>query len=126
MQEANRPWLTERFKHALQLLACAPEIQFGKFPDFARVPDELALEFDNFRVAFVGNFRSELTAEQLSCVELIDEYLSSMSKECYCDEAVSISPEWQHIRRLGAKALNAFGWPVEDPPSYAHEFVRGS
>ena len=126
MHEANRAWLTERFKHALQLLACPPEIQFGKFPDFTHVPDELALEFENLRMAFEGNFRSELTAEQLSRVELIDECLSRMSKECYRQEAVSNSPEWQHIRRLAAEALNAFGWPLEDPPSYAHEFVRGS
>jgi hypothetical protein len=71
------------------------------------------------------NFRSELTVEQLSCVDLIDECLSRMSKG-YCDEAVSNSPEWQHIRRLAAEALNAFGWPLEDPPNYAHEFVRRS
>ena len=126
MHEANRAWLTERFKHALQLLACPPEIQFGKFPDFTHVPDELALESRTSNGGIEGNFRSGIDCETIVRVELIDECLSRMSKECYRQEAVSNSPEWQHIRRLAAEALNAFGWPLEDPPSYAHEFVRGS
>jgi hypothetical protein len=56
MQEVNRLWLFERLKHSLQLLACPPEIQLGKFPDFVHAPDELALDFDDFRMAFVSNF----------------------------------------------------------------------
>jgi hypothetical protein len=123
MPEANRPWLTERFKHSLQLLACPPEIQFSKSPVSAHVPDELALVFDHFRGAFVGNFSAELTAEQISSVARIDQYLHQMSKESFTDEAVRSSAEWEHIRGLAAKALSAFGWPREDPPSYAHEFV---
>jgi hypothetical protein len=81
MKQGNRAWLTERLMQSLQLLACPPEIQLGKFPPFVHAPDELALDFDNFRSAFVGNFRTELTAEQLHYLELIDRTFEEMNKD---------------------------------------------
>jgi hypothetical protein len=123
MIEVNKPWLLERLMHSLQLLACPPEVQLGSFPSFVHVPDELALDFDNFRTAFVGNFRTEITAEQLYCLDLIDECLSRMSKDCYSHEAVTEAPEWQNARQLAARALKAFGWPPGEPPRRDYEFV---
>ena len=125
MQEVNRLWLFERLKHSLQLLACPPEIQLRKFPDFVHAPDELALDFDNFRMAFVSNFRAELTGEQLSCLDSIDQVLSQMPKDCFSPNAVTNSPEWRQIRQLAAEALKAFGWPLDNAPRRNHEFVPG-
>jgi hypothetical protein len=126
MQEVNRAWVFERMKHSLQLLACPPEVQLGKFPDFVRPADELAEDFDNFRGAFVGNFRAEMTAEQLNCLDSIDKSFSGMNKDSWNDDAVTNSAECQHIRYLAVKALEAFGWPLDDPPRRDHEFVPGS
>jgi hypothetical protein len=123
MQEVNRPWLFERLKHSLQLLACPPEIQVRKFPDFVSAPDELVLDFANFQMAVVGNFRAELTGEQLSCLNSIDQGFSQMAKDCLSANAVANSPEWRQIRRLAPEALKAFGWPVDDPPKHDYEFV---
>lgn len=125
MSQFNRPWVTERLKQSLQLLACSPEIQLGKFPPFVHAPDEIALDFDNFRSAFVGNLRAELTSEQLHYLELIDRTFEQMPKDCFSPEGVSNSTEWRQIRGLASEALRAFGWPLNDPPRRDHEFVPG-
>jgi hypothetical protein len=123
MTEINRPWVTERLKQSLQLLACASEIQLTKFPSFIHAPDEMALDFDNFRSAFVGSFRTELTSEQLQALELIDRTFKQMNKDCFNPEGLSNSAEWRRIRELASDALKAFGWPLGDPPRRDREFV---
>jgi hypothetical protein len=125
MKQVDRAWLTERLMQSLQLLACPPEIQLGKFPPFVGAPNELALDFDNFRSAFVGNFRTELTAEQLHSLELIDRTFEEMNKDRFRPEGVTPSSEWRRIRELAAASLKAFGWPLDDPPRRDHEFVPG-
>jgi hypothetical protein len=123
MNQVNRPWVTERLMQSLQLLACSPEIQLGKFPPFVHAPDEMALDFDNFRSAFVGNFRAEMTSEQLHYLDLIDKTFEQMNKNCFSPDDVTNSSEWQTIRQLASDALKAFGWPLDDPPRRDHEFV---
>jgi len=109
----------------LQLLACPAEIQLTKFPPFVHAPDEMALDFDNFREAFVGNFRTDMTNEQLHCLELIDKRFEQMDKNCFSPDGVNSSQEWRRIRELASEALKAFGWPVDDPPRGDHEFAQG-
>jgi hypothetical protein len=121
MTEVNRPWLSERLKHSLQLLACPAEIQLTKFPPFVHAPDEMASDFDNFQEAFVGNFRTDMTNEQLHCLELIDKSFEQMDKNCFSPDGVNSSEEWRRIRELASEALKAFGWPVDDPPRRDHE-----
>lgn len=69
MYEADRTWIFERLKHSLQLLACRAEIQLNNFPNFIAVAEKLALEFEYFRGTRTGNYRTELTAEQASCLD---------------------------------------------------------
>ncbi len=123
MEEANRTWLLERLKHSLQLLACAPEIQFRHFPDFVHVPDELALDFDDSRTACVGNFQSEMTSEQSSCLDSVAESFERM-KGRFTNDAVMNSREWRDLRLLAADALKAFGWPFDEPPESGDAFTR--
>lgn len=125
MKEANRSWIAERLKHALQLLACFAETQLAKFPPFVRAPDEMALDFENFRSAFVGNFRAEITSDQLHYLDLIDRTFEQMGRECFSPDGVTNSSEWGRIRELASEALRAFAWPVDDPPRRDHEFVPG-
>lgn len=110
---------------SLQLLACPSEIQLRKFPPFVHAPDEMALDFDHFRSAYVGNFRAELTNEQLHCLERIDRTFKQMNKDCFSPEGVSDSGEWRRIRELASDALKAFDRPLVDPPRRDHEFVPG-
>ena len=97
-------------------------------PRFVCKPDELALDFDVWREVVLNNFRSELSADQMSCIESIDRSLSQLTRmgsECWREEAVRQSEEWKHVRTLAANALDSFGWPLETPPSHADEFVGG-
>jgi hypothetical protein len=126
MQAIDRLGIFERLKHSIQLLACPAEVQLNLLPSFVCKADALALDFDQWRLVAVSNFRSELTASQLSCLEAIDgsfSELTHMGSEHWTDDSVRKSTEWQGIRALAAAALASFGWPKEAPPSHADEYV---
>jgi hypothetical protein len=88
MYEADGTWIFERLKHSLQLLACRAEIQLNNFPNFVAVADELALDFENFRATLTGNYRTELTAEQASCLDSLERSLSELNEETWSNGAV--------------------------------------
>jgi len=128
MQSIDRLAILERLKHSLQPLACPPEIQLKMLPRFVCKADELALDFDLWREVVLSNFRSELSTDQMCCIESIDQSLAQLTRmgpECWTEEAVRQSEEWKRVRTLAADALDAFGWPLETPPSHADEFVGG-
>ena len=126
MHAIDRHGILEGLKHSIQLLACPAEVQLKLLPSFVCKADEFALDFDDWRLVAVGNFRSELTAGQLACLDAIDgrlSELSDMGTEYWTDDAVRRSNEWQGIRALAAAALVSFGWPEEVPPSQADDYV---
>jgi hypothetical protein len=125
MYEADRTRIFERKKHFLQLLACRAGIQLNNFPNFVAVADEMALDFENFRDTLTGNFPTELTAEQASCLDSLDRSLSELNKEAWSNGAVVDPSEYCNIRYLSARDLREFGWPLEEPPLHGDEFVRG-
>jgi hypothetical protein len=133
MSNANREGIFQRTKEALQLLACSPAVQFRLLPSFVCVGDELALDFNHWQGVMTDNFSSELTPEQIASLAAIDETFSRFSKldseyseDFWTDEAVRKSLAWENIRQMARRALSLFGWPEEEPPSHAHEFVKGS
>ncbi len=71
MHAIDRLGIFERLRHSIQLLACPAEVQLNLLPSFVRKADELALDFDQWRSVAVSNFRSELTASQLSGLDAI-------------------------------------------------------
>lgn len=118
----------ERLKHSVQLLASSPEVQLRLLPPFVCKADELALDFDHWREVALHNYGEDLSADQTSTLATLDQTfdrLTNGGSEHWTDEAVRYSQEWQGIRALAAAALKAFGWPLETPPSYAHEYVSG-
>jgi hypothetical protein len=127
MQAIDRLGTFERLKHSIQLLACPAEVQLNLLPHLVCKADELALDFDHWRLVAVSSFRSELTTSQLLCLDAIDRSLSELTllgSEHWTDDAVRKSTEWKGIRALAAAALASFGWPVEEPPSHADEYVE--
>jgi hypothetical protein len=128
MQTVDRLGIFEQLRRSIQLLACPPEIQLNLLPNFVCKADELALDFGHWRLVAVSNFRSELTADQLSCLDAIDSSLSELTRmgsESWTEDAVRESGEWKAVRTLAAAALESFGWPLKMPPSQADEFVGG-
>jgi hypothetical protein len=128
MQAVDRLGIFGRLKHSIQLLACPPEVQLNLLPSFVCRADELALDFDNWQLVALGNFRSELTTDQLSHLDAISRSLSELTRggsQHWTDDAVRKSPEWHEIRALASNALASFGWPIEIPPSHAEEYISG-
>jgi hypothetical protein len=124
--EIDVPWVWLRLKHSLQALSMPADVQLGLFPDFVSKADELALDFDNFYQVVVTN-DLVLTGKQRDTLARIDVRLDAMSdkekSELWTPEGLKERTEWREIRELASNALSEFGWAVERPPSYAHEFA---
>jgi len=116
----------ERLKHSVQLLASQAEIQLRLLPEFVCKADELALEFDHWREVTLDNYGNDLTPDQASGITALDEKLSSLTNDGaqhWTDDAIRFSSDWQIVRRLAARVLEAFGWPLENPTSHTNEYI---
>jgi hypothetical protein len=78
-------------------------------PDGCCKPDELALDFDNFRSAVVGNFGAELAPELLTALASVDAALRSIGGAAWSEEAVRSGPDWAAVRERARVALNLLG-----------------
>jgi hypothetical protein len=121
--------ILERLKHSLQALALSATDQVAHLPDFVVKTDELVLDFDHWRECAVGNYRSDMTAAQLDSLAAIKAHIatpnSTGDRTVWDESALYSHPFWGELRNLAIQSLNAFGWPQETPPSYAHEYVSG-
>jgi hypothetical protein len=80
-------------------------------------------------VAHVARWTVEMTVAQLDSLAAVDAHIadpnSTGDRGVWEESALSSHPFWQELRNLAIQSLNAFGWPQETPPSYAHEYVPG-
>ena len=121
-----RESIFNRLKHSLQILASSPEVQLRLLPSFVVKADELALEFDHWRIVVLHNYSEDFTSDQLSALTALDAklvWLTTSGNKHWTDQAVRESSGWREIRELATGALNKLGWPIETPPSYSHEYV---
>jgi hypothetical protein len=107
---ADKALVFGRLKHSLELLAAPPDMQLRVVPAFGYRAHELYLGFDHWRMKVLGNFLSELAADQISSLNSLQETFTMMGHACWTDRGLADSDEWQHIRHLSSKALEAFGW----------------
>jgi hypothetical protein len=133
MSVPDREWMLSTFKQALQILAAPPDEQIRHFPDFVCVTDELALDFDHWRVVFISNFGAEATSDQLASLAAIDEEFDFLSRggsefaeDFWTDEALRASARWEEIRQLAVQALTTFGFPLNIPANNFNDYVIGS
>ncbi|MGB8325380.1 MAG: hypothetical protein WCE52_20645 [Candidatus Acidiferrum sp.] len=108
--EVKRIWLFDRLKDSVALLAAPPDIQLREMPISGRKADELFLRFDHWRMKVVGTFQSEIAADQLFCLDSIQQVFLKMGRECWSDDGLNNSAEWNHVRRLSTQTLEVFGW----------------
>ena len=122
--------LLVRLKHSLQALAMPADTQLELFPDFVYKVEELALGFGHWSGCVLGNDRGELSERQKSLLMQLDGAFDRMSgrqrQNLWAEDALRTSPEWQVVRDSAKAALASFGWEVERPPSYQHEYVPGA
>ena len=120
-------WLLTRLRHSLQALAMPADVQLSLFPDFVCKADELALDFDHWRLCVVTNDDFKLTDQQQALLATLDEQVAAMSEAehspLWTEEALRTRPEWANVRRLATETLVAFAWDVDTPPSYGHEYI---
>jgi hypothetical protein len=113
-ETAKREWLFRQFQSALRALAADGEAALSTLRENCARPDELALDFDNYMKATVGNFRSEFSAVQLETLSRISIELGGMSgmknAELWTEDAVRNHPRWQTVRMLAKAALAELGW----------------
>ena len=116
MDEVNRQWNTSALRSLLQALASAGEVALAREPEGSCRADELALDYDNFVHAFVGNFGAELSAQQRSSLLRVDQLFGAMSgadqPELWTDDAVRRHPRWDEVRAAAQQALEALSWTV--------------
>ena len=124
-ERERRYWILERLKHSLQHLAIPAPRQVALFPDFVVKTDELVLAFDHWRLCAVGNYGAEMTAAQKEALAAIDEFTKKPDRVVWEEASLYTHPFWECVRGMAKVALGSFGWPLEEPPSYAHEYVRG-
>jgi hypothetical protein len=125
--QERKQWIFDRLKHSLQALSLPAPTQVSLLPEFVVKADELVLDFDHWRVCGVENYRAEMTDAQSDSLAAIDTHIKARQAHLavWDESALSSHLFWQEIRVLAKQSLDAFGWPLETPPSYAHEYVRG-
>jgi len=114
VDEVNREWISSELRSLLQALASTGEVALAYASEGSCRPDELALAYDNFVHAFVGNFGAGLSARQRSSLLRVHELFRAMSDtdqpELWTDDAVRWHPRWSEVRVAVKDALDALSW----------------
>jgi hypothetical protein len=124
-EEKLLAWSLDQLKWSLQALALPYDAQRRLFPSFACTADELALDFDHW--CETARHQHPFTADQLSALASVSAALSTMTDEkdpgLWSDSALAHLPRWQDVRDGARKALEAFQWNLDVPPSDRAVFV---
>jgi hypothetical protein len=118
--QANQFWA--RLIDALQLLAVDYEIQRAALPDFANLPDELALIYSESLLC-IEQHTDELvdsgflSGSALQKLRELDDTLARMSGKpsLWTIDALTRSSEWQQVRERAREILRQLGVPLSPP-----------
>lgn len=105
MGDVDREWLFASLRESLRLVAADGATALASLPDGCCKADELALDFDNFRSAVVGNFAAELPSELVAALTAVDAAIDLVIDDGWSERAVLSAPEWEEIRQRAAVAL---------------------
>jgi hypothetical protein len=105
MGGVDRDWLFRELRRSVALLAADGATALAGVPDGCCKADELALDFDNFQSAVVGNFAAELPAELVAALTDVDAALDAIRGDGWSEEAVRSAPEWAAVRERAGAAL---------------------
>jgi hypothetical protein len=101
-------------RQSLEALAAPGKVALARVPAGTVKADELAIDYDNFFRAFVGNFGAELSTSQREALSHVEQLLDAMSgqknSELWTDEAVCSHAAWAEVRAAALSALQELGW----------------
>ncbi len=110
----DREWITQELRNSLRAMAGPGSEALASLPDWTVKADELALDFDNFVHAYLGNFGDEVSPYQRDALLAVDALLDGMSgeehAELWTEHAVVNHPKWEAVRALAQDALASLGW----------------
>ena|SRR5687767_10551833 len=110
--DVDRDWLRRSLREQLELLAASADQTLARLANGCVKADELALDFDNFHHAYVGNFGGALSPDARAALHAIQQSFDCMSGqsngELWTEEAVAAHPAWLEVRHQAARALKLF------------------
>jgi hypothetical protein len=101
----DRQWRFRNLRRSLALLAADGAAALAGVPEGCCKPDELALDFDNFQAAVVGNFADELPSDLIAALDGVGTALSGIRGDGWSGDAFRSSPEWAIVRERAGTAL---------------------
>ena len=105
----DREWITRELRSALRALAAPGPEALASVPDRTVKADELALDYDNFVQAFLGNCSNEISSAQREGLLAVDAMLETMSgpdkAELWTEDAVVNHAAWRAVRAVARHAL---------------------
>ncbi|MCB9892123.1 MAG: hypothetical protein H6833_10785 [Planctomycetes bacterium] len=107
-------WITRELQSSLRLLAADGPEALACLPDGCLKADELALDYDNFLHAYLGNVGDVVSSAQRAALLRVDELLTAMSgshrAHLWTDDAVRRDARWAAVRAAAREALGTLGW----------------
>jgi hypothetical protein len=102
--------------------------QLTLFPELVVKADELAFDFSHWAEMVRDHYVDELSEGQAGSLAAIEQKFATMARdqaefdaELWTEAALRSSAHWEDVRRLAASALDAFAWPIENPPRASGE-----
>lgn len=107
-----------RFRRSLQALAAPADVQLQLVPDHLWGVDELAIEFDQW-YQVIKRRRTMFSKKQRTILEDLNKKLDEISGpenlRYWMEDTVRTDIAWEDIRNLARNALDAMGWPHQEP-----------
>jgi hypothetical protein len=124
-------YVLQRLEWSVRALAQPAHIQFGLFPDFVCVADELALDFDQWYQTFLDSAGDIPFSEvQIELLSQLDAKLLEMSgptnETLWTDDALKGSAEWHDLREFALHVIEKLCWSDDPPPPNGDVFIKGA
>lgn len=107
-----------RFRWSLQALAAPADVQLQLVPDYLWGVDELAIEFDQW-YQVMKRRQTMFSKKQRGILEDLNKKLDEISGpenlRYWMEDTVRNDIAWEDIRFLAQNALDAMGWPLQEP-----------
>ena len=107
-------FIASEFKVSIESLAADADTALARLPDNCCKPDELACQFDDFRLPFLALFSDRLSAEEARLIMELDELLEGMSghqhSELWREDAIRHNPAWAQVRQQAIQVLQGINW----------------
>jgi len=119
-EDSGQPSELNELRWCLQALATCGSVQGALFPDVARKPEQVVLDFDRCAAVVLASGEGDLSASQSDALVTLDRKLKTMTRDgeefdvdLWSQAALAESAHWEDVRRHAHSALAAFGWVID-------------